>query len=149
MAQEEKLIALLSSMNRELGGIRRALMALWHREYKDRKASNLSPELFTDEFITIAECARRLSIKKITIDHLIAKGLNGGVEGWKEGYHYVVIPPLSPKDKPEVRIPWNTLLSEWLPYNELTPQQVYRFSNVDRQKEPDRYDESTYKTNEE
>lgn len=125
MAREEKLIEALKDVSKELSGIRRTLLAMWHKRYKEDKASHLSPELFTDEFITIKECAKRLSIKGKTIEYLIAMGLNNSVDGWKEGYHYVVIPPTKANSRAEIRIPWNTLLTEWLPYNELKLTDVY------------------------
>jgi hypothetical protein len=152
MAREEKLIEVLTDVSRELSGIRRTLLAMWHKRYKEDKASPLSPELFTDEFITIKECARRLSVKGKTIECLIAMGLNGGVNGWKEGYHYVVIPPTEENKHAEVRIPWNTLLTEWLPYNELNLKDIYNRIHTLKSKEladGNRYDELPAKTDEE
>ena len=57
--QEEKTIAnVLETINGELKAIKHLLAATWREKYLDEMSPRgLTPELFTEEFITVEECA--------------------------------------------------------------------------------------------
>lgn len=107
--QEEKTIAnVLETINGELKAIKHLLAATWREKYLDEMSPRgLTPELFTEEFITVEECAKRLNILEKQIEEFIIVGKRFPDKGWVLGVHYIIIPH---KSKDIVRIPWNSLI---------------------------------------
>jgi len=96
----------------ELKGIRNILASMWHSRYSKDETDMVSPEIYSDEYISTEECAKRLGVTDQTIRNWILQGKKRnktkGFEGWVQGVHYIVIPAGAKKQL--VRIPWNQLI---------------------------------------
>lgn len=98
----------LQNIADELRGIRVVLGAMWHSRYKNEETDVASPEIYADEYISVDECAKRLSVTDQTIRNWILQGKKDPKKGWVQGVHYITIPKGS--NKMMVRIPWNNLI---------------------------------------
>lgn len=98
----------LENITDELKGIRVVLGAMWHSRYKNEETDVASPEIYADEYISVDECAKRLSVTDQTIRNWILQGKKNPKRGWVQGVHYITIPKGS--NKMMVRIPWNNLI---------------------------------------
>ncbi len=80
----------------ELKGIRNILASMWHSRYSKDETDMVSPEIYSDEYISTEECAKRLGVTDQTIRNWILQGKKRnktkGFEGWVQGVHYIVIP---------------------------------------------------------
>ncbi|HAW74529.1 MAG TPA: hypothetical protein DCW74_02205 [Alteromonas australica] len=102
----------LQEIAAELKGIRNILASIWHSRYSDGKTDQVSPEIYADEYISTAECSKRLGITDQTIRNWIIQGKKKGARPgpgcWIQGIHYVTVPMGTRKQI--VRIPWNQLI---------------------------------------
>lgn len=103
----------------ELKGIRHILSATWHSRYSEDKTSVLNPDSFSDEYISIEECANRLEITDKKIRSWIQMGRKDPEKGWIEGVHYVNVGPKS-DPRATIRIPWNNLIRSFAKGRPLT-----------------------------
>jgi hypothetical protein len=108
----------LDNITEELRGIRVVLGAMWHSRYKNEETDVASPEIYSDEYISIDECANRLNVSDQTIRNWILQGKKNVKEGWIQGVHYITIP--KGKNKSIVRIPWNNLILSFYKGPEVT-----------------------------
>ena len=92
----------------ELRGIRNILSSMWHSRYQNEETDLVSPEVYSDEYISTEECARRLNVTDQTIRNWILQGKKKKDFGWQQGVHYIVMPVGSHKKM--IRIPWNQLI---------------------------------------
>lgn len=102
------VIKALSAITAELRGIRNILSSMWHSRYQDGETDLVSPEVYSDEYISTEECARRLNVTDQTIRNWILQGKKKKDFGWQQGVHYIVMPVGSHKKM--IRIPWNQLI---------------------------------------
>jgi DNA-binding transcriptional regulator YiaG len=93
-------------------GIRKGLEDVAHELKAIKNALNSICELFTDEYISTEECARRLQVSDQTIRNWIAIGRKHPDKGWKAGVHYVNVRP-EEKKKALIRVPWNRLVQSF------------------------------------
>jgi hypothetical protein len=100
----------LEDVAEELKGIRNILRAFWSAQSTEATNASLNPEMYTDEYISTEECARRLSVSDQTIRNWMLIGRKNPERGWIEGIHYINISPDSGK-KAVFRIPWNQYIS--------------------------------------
>lgn len=98
----------LQNISDELKGIRVVLGAMWHSRYKNEETDVASPEIYADEYISVDECAKRLSVTDQTIRNWILQGKKNPNNGWVQGVHYITIP--KGNNRTMVRIPWNNLI---------------------------------------
>jgi excisionase family DNA binding protein len=102
----------LEAIAAELKGIRNILASIWHSRYNTGETDLVSPEIYSDEYISTEECAKRLGVTDQTIRNWILQGKKPnktpGKTCWIHGIHYILI-PLGTK-KQIVRIPWNQLI---------------------------------------
>ena len=98
----------LQNIADELRGIRVVLGAMWHSRYKNEETDVASPEIYADEYISVDECAKRLSVTDQTIRNWILQGKKKKDFGWQQGVHYIVMPVGTHKKM--IRIPWNQLI---------------------------------------
>ena len=96
----------------ELKAIKNVLSCIWSSRYQSEETDRLNPEIFSDEYISTEECAKRLNISDQTIRNWIATGKTAKGKGWVEGIHYINITPDQGK-KPVIRIPWNQLIQSF------------------------------------
>lgn len=99
----------------ELRGIRLCLEAMWHSRYQNGETDVLDPRAYADEYITLEECARRLSISESTLRNWITMGRYAKT-GWKEGIHYVNM-NADTVHRGTIRIPWNQLVGTFAANN--------------------------------
>ncbi len=102
------IVKALGSVTAELRGIRNILSSMWHSRYQNNETDLVSPEVFSDEYISTEECARRLNVTDQTIRNWILQGKKKKDFGWQQGVHYIVMPVGSHKKM--IRIPWNHLI---------------------------------------
>ena len=102
------VIKALGAITAELRGIRNILSSMWHSRYQDGETDLVSPEVYSDEYISTEECARRLNVTDQTIRNWILQGKKKKDFGWQQGVHYIVMPVGSHKKM--IRIPWNQLI---------------------------------------
>tara|TARA_R100000988_G_C3974072_1_gene153091 strand:+ start:158 stop:622 length:465 start_codon:yes stop_codon:yes gene_type:complete len=102
------IVKALSSINAELRGIRNILSSMWHSRYQNEETDLVSPEVYSDEYISTEECARRLNVTDQTIRNWILQGKKRKDFGWQQGVHYIVMPVGTHKKM--IRIPWNQLI---------------------------------------
>jgi hypothetical protein len=102
------LIKSLGAITAELRGIRNILSSMWHSRYQNEETDLVSPEVYSDEYISTEECARRLNVTDQTIRNWILQGKKKKDFGWQQGVHYIVMPVGSHKKM--IRIPWNQLI---------------------------------------
>lgn len=114
----------LSDIAHELKGIKNVLNSFWAEQYKKNGSTKLDPEVFTDEYISTEECARRLSVSDQTIRNWISAGKKNPTKGWKEGLHYVNV-GVDDSKKAIIRIPWNTLILSFSKNKEVTTADFY------------------------
>lgn len=100
--------AALQNISEELRGIRMVLGAMWHSRYKNEETDVASPEIYSNEYISVEECAKRLSVTDQTIRNWILQGKKDPAKGWIQGVHYISIPKGT--NKMMIRIPWNNLI---------------------------------------
>ncbi len=101
----------LEDVAHELKAIKNALNSIWHSQQGDNP-QELSPELFTDEYISTEECARRLQVSDQTIRNRIAIGSKHPDKCWQAGVPYVNVRP-EEKKKALIRVPWNRLVQSF------------------------------------
>ncbi len=92
----------------ELKGIKHILSAILMNGFTTEDKHETSPDIYTDEFISVEECAKRLSVSEQTIRNWIIKGKRLPEEGWVQGVHYVQIS--QKHERIIIRIPWNRLV---------------------------------------
>jgi len=102
------LIKSLGAITAELRGIRNILSSMWHSRYQNEETDLVSPEVYSDEYFSTEECARRLNVTDQTIRNWILQGKKKKDFGWQQGVHYIVMPVGSHKKM--IRIPWNQLI---------------------------------------
>ena len=68
------VIKALGAITAELRGIRNILSSMWHSRYQDGETDLVSPEVYSDEYISTEECARRLNVTDQTIRNWILQG---------------------------------------------------------------------------
>ena len=102
------IVKALNSINAELRGIRNILSSMWHSRYQNEETDLVSPEVYSDEYISTEECARRLNVTDQTIRNWILQGKKRKDFGWQQGVHYIVMPVRTHKKM--IRIPWNQLI---------------------------------------
>tara|TARA_R100001510_G_C7557096_1_gene138578 strand:+ start:214 stop:636 length:423 start_codon:yes stop_codon:yes gene_type:complete len=106
---EDKVLEVIAL---ELKGIKHILASIWHSKYSNGETDQVSPEIFADEYISTAECAKRLGVTDQTIRNWILQGKKRGSKSspgcWIQGIHYITLP--SGTKKQIVRIPWNTMI---------------------------------------
>ena len=102
----------LEDISFELKGIRNVLASMWYSRYQNGETDQLSPDIYSDEYITTEECGRRLSVSDQTIRNWILAGKKDPSKGWTQGVHYVNIMVEKGK-KPVIRIPWNRLVASF------------------------------------
>jgi len=102
------LVKSLAAITAELRGIRNILSSMWHSRYQNEETDLVSPEVYSDEYISTEECARRLNVTDQTIRNWILQGKKKKGFGWQQGVHYIVMPVGSHKKM--IRIPWNQLI---------------------------------------
>ena len=102
------IVKALGAITAELRGIRNILSSMWHSRYQDGETDLVSPEVYSDEYISTEECARRLNVTDQTIRNWILQGKKKRDFGWQQGVHYIVMPVGSHKKM--IRIPWNQLI---------------------------------------
>lgn len=105
---ENSIIKSLGSITAELRGIRNILSSMWHSRYQNDETDLVSPEVYSDEYISTEECARRLNVTDQTIRNWILQGKKKKDFGWQQGVHYIVMPVGTHKRM--IRIPWNQLI---------------------------------------
>ena len=97
----------------ELKGIKHILASIWHSKYSNDETNQVSPEIYADEYISTAECAKRLGVTDQTIRNWILQGKKKGHKFspgcWIQGVHYITFPMGNKKQI--VRIPWNNLIT--------------------------------------
>jgi hypothetical protein len=103
----------LEDIAHELKGIKNILSSIWRNTAENAPDASLHPDAFADEYISTEECATRLGISDQTIRNWISVGKRNPEKGWIEGLHYVNISPC-PVRKAIIRIPWNTLVQEFV-----------------------------------
>ena len=54
----------LEEISFELKGIRNVLASMWYSRYQNGETDQLSPDIYSDEYITTEECGRRLSVSE-------------------------------------------------------------------------------------
>lgn len=108
----------------ELKGVKNILASMWHTRYQTQETDRMSPEAFTDEYISTEECARRLAVSDQTIRNWIAVGRKQPEKGWTEGLHYVNVAPDAGK-KAVIRIPWNQLVMSFSKNKEIDLSDFY------------------------
>ena len=96
----------------ELRSIKNVLFSMWQQRYADGETQTFNPELYSDEYISTEECAKRLGVSDQTIRNWMAIGRKDPEKGWQEGVHYVNICPDTLK-KAVFRIPWNQLIQSF------------------------------------
>ena len=76
----------------------------------------VSPEIYSDEYISTEECAKRLGVTDQTIRNWILQGKKRnktkGFEGWVQGVHYIVIPAGKKKQLVRILEPIDPVLSQ-------------------------------------
>jgi hypothetical protein len=102
------IVKALASITAELRGIRNILSSMWHSRYQNDETDLVSPEVYSDEYISTEECARRLNVTDQTIRNWILQGKKKKDFGWQQGIHYIVMPVGTHKKM--IRIPWNQLI---------------------------------------
>ena len=102
------VVKALGAVTAELRGIRSILSSMWHSRYQNEETDLVSPEVYSDEYISTEECARRLNVTDQTIRNWILQGKKKKDFGWQQGVHYIVMPVGSHKKM--IRIPWNQLI---------------------------------------
>ncbi|HAI19603.1 MAG TPA: hypothetical protein DCM10_17180 [Xanthomarina gelatinilytica] len=102
------IVKALASVTAELRGIRNILSSMWHSRYQNDETDLVSPEVYSDEYISTEECARRLNVTDQTIRNWILQGKKKKDFGWQQGVHYIVMPVGTHKKM--IRIPWNQLI---------------------------------------
>ena len=102
------VIKALGAITAELRGIRNILSSMWHSRYQNEETDLVSPEVYSDEYISTEECARRLNVTDQTIRNWILQGKKKKDFGWQQGVHYIVMPVGNHKKM--IRIPWNQLI---------------------------------------
>ena len=105
----------------ELKGIKNILSSIWHSKYEKGETDILSPEAFSDEYISTEECSRRLGVSDQTLRNWMAIGRKNPSNGWVEGIHYVNASPDSGR-KALIRIPWNHLVKSFAKNRDLVSQ---------------------------
>ena len=86
------IVKALGAVTAELRGIRNILSSMWHSRYQDGETDLVSPEVYSDEYISTEECARRLNVTDQTIRNWILQGKKKKDFGWQQGVHYIVMP---------------------------------------------------------
>ena len=109
----------LEDISSELKGIRNVLASMWYSRYQNGETDQLSPDIYSDEYITTEECGKRLSVSDQTIRNWILAGKKDPAKGWTQGVHYVNIMTERGK-KPVIRIPWNRLIASFSGNAEIT-----------------------------
>ncbi|QDP50081.1 MAG: hypothetical protein Unbinned3459contig1000_91 [Prokaryotic dsDNA virus sp.] len=102
------IVKAMGAITAELRGIRNILSSMWHSRYQNEETDLVSPEVYSDEYISTEECARRLNVTDQTIRNWILQGKKKKDFGWQQGVHYIVMPVGSHKKM--IRIPWNQLI---------------------------------------
>jgi len=102
------MVKALGLITAELRGIRNILSSMWHSRYQNEETDLVSPEVYSDEYISTEECARRLNVTDQTIRNWILQGKKKKDFGWQQGIHYIVMPVGTHKKM--IRIPWNQLI---------------------------------------
>lgn len=102
----------LEEISFELKGIRNVLASMWYSRYQNGETDQLSPDIYSDEYITTEECGRRLSVSDQTIRNWILAGKKDPSKGWTQGVHYVNV-MIEKGKKPLIRIPWNRLVASF------------------------------------
>lgn len=126
----------LEDISFELKGIRNVLASMWYSRYQNGETDQLSPDIYSDEYITTEECGRRLSVSDQTIRNWILAGKKDPSKGWTQGVHYVNIMVEKGK-KPVIRIPWNRLVASFssnaqINFRSFQNQLHYKDTKVDR-----------------
>lgn len=151
--QEQSIIECLESIAYELKAIKLLMGATWREKYIDDGTSRgITPELFTEEFITIEECAKRLNMSEEKIQELILLGNRYPERGWTMGIHYIIVP--TEAKKTVFRIPWNSLVASFaktdknLDINSFakTPRLKYGSKRAVLENVPGVFEEATVKT---
>lgn len=109
----------LKDVATELRAIKNVLSCIWGSRYQSEETDRLSPEIFSDEYISTEECAKRLNVSDQTIRNWIATGKTAKGKGWTEGIHYINITPDAGR-KAVIRIPWNQLILSFSKNREVT-----------------------------
>ena len=68
------VVKALGAVTAELRGIRNILSSMWHSRYQNEETDLVSPEVYSDEYISTEECARRLNVTDQTILNWILQG---------------------------------------------------------------------------
>ncbi len=76
------IVKALGAITAELRGIRNILSSMWHSRYQDGETDLVSPEVYSDEYISTEECARRLNVADQTIGNWILQGKDKQAFGW-------------------------------------------------------------------
>lgn len=108
------IVASLDALTTEIKGIKHILSSLWHSKYFNGETDQVSPEFYADEYISTAECAKRLNVSEQTIRNWILAGKSKNPKScnqWIQGIHYVLI-PTGPR-RTLVRIAWNNLIAQF------------------------------------
>ena len=108
----------------ELKGIKHILAAMWHSRYKNGETDQTSPELYSDEYISTEECARRLGVSDQTIRNWIVIGRKNPEKGWVYGVHYINLDPMG-RSVRYIRIPWNLLIQSFAKNTKLVKASGY------------------------
>lgn len=116
---DKDLKTCLLEVSSELKGIRHVLSSMWHSRYSNGETDVFNPEAYSDEYISIEECAKRLEITDKKIRTWIQMGRKDRNTGWIEGVHYVNVGPDS-DPRATIRIPWNFLIQSFSRGRELT-----------------------------
>jgi len=106
--------ASLDAIGSELKSIRHILSCLWHSKYFNGETDQISPDFYSDEYISTTECAKRLGVSEQTIRNWILNGKskkNKRGVAWVQGVHYILIPSGTRKNL--IRIGWNNLIAKF------------------------------------
>jgi len=109
---DKDIPVVLSEIVSELKGVRHVLSSMWHSRYSEGETDVMNPEAYSDEYISIEECAKRLDIPEKKIRTWIQMGRKDKTTGWVEGVHYVNIGPDS-DPRATIRFPWNFLIQSF------------------------------------
>lgn len=116
--QRSGAVKAMEAMVHELKGIKHFLAALYREQYLGINGDireEYSADLFAEEFITVEEAARRLSVSEQTINNWIVRGATDPDKGWVQGVHFIYLPAknISKKNKGLARIAWNAVVRRY------------------------------------
>lgn len=116
--QRSGAVKAMEAMVHELRGIKHFLAALYREQYLGINGDireEYSADLFAEEFITVEEAARRLSVSEQTINNWIVRGATDPDKGWIQGIHFIYLPVKSKhkRNKGLARIAWNAVVRRY------------------------------------